>query len=354
MVTPQVGDALTAWMIRAGKRGEREDFAINGGLAGGGFSEVPDLTAFSTIEEVRTIVRDSYPRCSKGKISTIVGQLWRLRSRVRPGDVVVLPLKTTSEIALGVVTGGYRYRNDRDASKRHVVSVDWRLTDVPKTAVQEDLLKSLGTAWDVCEIERNDGAGRLLQILETGRDPGVEVVEVAEARGATDSSESTFSIERLGRDRIKAFISKYFTDLVTADVVIAELVREVLDAEGFSTKETRTEPYSGITLLAGRDPQGLDSPCLIVRIAPATATVDVQTVIDLNMLKSSHDVEQVLLVAWGGVTENAHQEMRRQFFRFRVWDADGLLDAVFHNYDKLSEELRADLSLKRVWSIAED
>ena len=67
MVTPQVGDALTAWMIRAGKRGEREDFAINGGLAGGGFSEVPDLTAFSTIEEVRTIVPRLVPALQQKK-----------------------------------------------------------------------------------------------------------------------------------------------------------------------------------------------------------------------------------------------------------------------------------------------
>ena len=31
-----------------------------------------------------------------------------------------------------------------------------------------------------------------------------------------------------------------------------------------------------------------------------------------------------------------------------------LLDAVLCNYDKLSEELRADLPLKRVWSLVEE
>ena len=49
---------------------------------------------------------------SDGKVANFAGQLWALRSRVRPGDVVVMPLKKTSQIALGVVTGGYRYLDD--------------------------------------------------------------------------------------------------------------------------------------------------------------------------------------------------------------------------------------------------
>ena len=57
---------------------------------------------------------------------------------------------------------------------------------------------------------------------------------------------------------------------------------------------------------------------------------------------------------WGGVNKTSRQELRSQFFRVRVWDADNLLDAVLRNYDKLSEELRADLPLKRVWSLVEE
>ena len=69
---------------------------------------------------------------------------------------------------------------------------------------------------------------------------------------------------------------------------------------------------------------------------------------------STHGADQALLVAWGGVNKTARQEVRSQFFRVRVWDADNLLDAVLRNYDKLSEELRADLPLKRVWSLVEE
>ena len=64
--------------------------------------------------------------------------------------------------------------------------------------------------------------------------------------------------------------------------------------------------------------------------------------------------EQALLVAWGGVNKVARQELRNQFFRVRVWDAEDLLNAVLRNYERLSEEIRADLSLKRIWSLVEE
>jgi restriction system protein len=44
-----------------------------------------------------------------GKITNFVGQTWALRSRVKPDDLVVLPLKTTKKIAVGVCSSGYQY-----------------------------------------------------------------------------------------------------------------------------------------------------------------------------------------------------------------------------------------------------
>ena len=66
------------------------------------------------------------------------------------------------------------------------------------------------------------------------------------------------------------------------------------------------------------------------------------------------NADQGLLVAWGGVNQPARREMRSQFFRVRVWDADDLLEAVFRNYDRLDKELQAELPLKRVWSLVEE
>lgn len=141
-----MSDASTAWMIRAGRHGEREDFALEHGLLGTGFGEVPDLTPATDRDRVKQLVRSAYPGAKDGAVNNYAGQLWALRSRIKPGDRVVLPLKKKPQIALGVVTGGYQHRVDQDPEGWHWISVDWKRTDVPRTAIRQDLLYSLSSA----------------------------------------------------------------------------------------------------------------------------------------------------------------------------------------------------------------
>ena len=122
--------------------------------------------------------------------------------RVSRGELIVLPLKTTSQIALGTVKEGYKFRNDDDARKRHVISVDWQRTDVPRTAVKQDLLHSLGATQTVCQITRDDGAWRLRRVMETGEDPGarVEAVEAVEAEDADATDQQGQPLTSSGSD----------------------------------------------------------------------------------------------------------------------------------------------------------
>ncbi len=37
----------------------------------------------------------------------------------------------------------------------------------------------------------------------------------------------------------------------------------------------------------------------------------------------------------------------------RLWDQNDLIDEFLANYDKLDDDLRAELPLKRIWTVAE-
>lgn len=162
-----------AWVIRAGRRGERDSWAIDTGCSGGGWWEVPDLSGYSTREEIAGVVADTFPGASDGKIANFTGQLWALTGRIKPGDLLVMPMKTTKEIALGYVTGAYEYRAEEpEASRRHVVPVDWRRTDLPRTAVKQDLLFTLGSAMSIFAPSKNNAIARLEYPLTRGSDPG--------------------------------------------------------------------------------------------------------------------------------------------------------------------------------------
>jgi hypothetical protein len=44
----------------------------------------------------------------------------------------------------------------------------------------------------------------------------------------------------------------------------------------------------------------------------------------------------------------------RHFFRVRLWNQSELLDQIFEHYDQLDEEIRAELPLKRIWTVVLD
>ncbi|MCY3953172.1 MAG: hypothetical protein OXG69_11615 [bacterium] len=119
------------------------------------------------------VVRRMLPNNSKMSVASYVSQLWALRSEVRAGDLVVLPLKGTRLIALGVVTRGYWHRDDPEPDRRHVISVDWRRTDVPWMAANEDLRRSLSSPRTICSIKCADGTQRLHHLMTESRDPGI-------------------------------------------------------------------------------------------------------------------------------------------------------------------------------------
>ena len=348
-----------AWLIRAGGAGEYEDIVIERNLASIDWSELPNLSEASNRKDIEEILRRYAPWITKKmQMTNYVSQLWAFRARVRRGDLVVMPRKRTSQIALGEVTREYWYRDDIEPGVNHVVSVDWKRTDVPRTAVRQDLLYSLGSALTICEIKRHDGAWRLFQLLSTGRDPGARInptdrtadsdsneTDPLEVTDITDSPESSFDLERLGKDQIQALISERF-----AGHRLSDLVAGVLKAEGFFTEISSAGPDGGIDIFAGRGPLGLDSPRLIVQVKSSQSPVDVNIVRELHGVLTTHNAEQALLVAWGGANKAARMELRNQFFRVRLWDADNLLEAVLRNYDKLNEDLRANLPLKRIWS----
>ena len=101
--------------------------------------------------------------------------------------------------------------------------------------------------------------------------------------------------------------------------------------------------------VAGKGAMGFDLPRLCVQVKSGKTPVDVKVFRELRGVMEDRGADQGLLVSWSGFTRPAVEEARRQFFRVRLWDAGKLVDKVLHNYEKLSEELRAELPLKRIW-----
>ena len=173
----QQNEPPAAWLIRAGGKGELAESFIENGIAAVGFGQLPDLSEVSSRDEIAELVSRDSPEFSEAQVRARAGQLWTLLSKVRPGDLVAMPRKASSQFALGTVTRGYWYRHD--SGTMHTVSVDWKRTDVPRAAVRQDLLRSLSHRRTIHSMKGRDEAWRLHQLLEAGHDPGARAGEAA-------------------------------------------------------------------------------------------------------------------------------------------------------------------------------
>jgi len=342
------------YLVRAGKHGEDEELALDQGLAIIGFRDFPPLTEITSVEALVSVMQDRLPEAKRQRIINLAGQFWTFAQRIQVGDLIVLPRKAISQIAIGRVTGPYQCRQIGQ-EQRHTRPVQWLRTDLPRTAFLQDLLHSLGAALTVCAITRNQAERRVAAVLDGQPDPGQSVLPATSRRAAQPPGESLpeseapaalLDLDQAANDQIIAHIQTRF-----AGHALAELVAAVLSADGWVTKLSPPGADGGVDILAGRGSLGLDAPRLCVQVKSQTSSVDVTVFRTLQGAMRSFNADQGLLVAWGGCNRAVRAEARQSHFIVRLWDSSDLVEAIYRNYERLPPEIQAELPLKRVWML---
>jgi restriction system protein len=349
-----MADTPKLFLVRAGRMGEDEDYALDHGLAIIGFHDVPSLEGAKDYEGVYAIVEKSKPADSPRAVRNYAGQLWAFAVDMKQDELVVMPRKTTAQIAIGRVAGAYRY-TDIGGTKRHTRAVRWIKTDIPRVAFQQDLLHSFGAFMTVCTISRNDAARRVLRVLEGGTDSMIPTASPNDSKSAPptpvveEAADERPDLALSARDQIAEFIEKQFKGHA-----LTELVEAVLQADGWVTKRSPPGPDGGVDILAGRGLLGLDAPRLAVQVKSQTDAADVTVYRTLQGSMQSFKAEQGLLVCWGGFNKVVLNEAKTGHFGVRLWDSDNLIEAIFRCYGNLPKDIQARLPLKQVWMLVDD
>ena len=79
--------------------------------------------------------------------------------------------------------------------------------------------------------------------------------------------------------------------------------------------------------------------------------MDVKVVRELTGVMGKFHADHALLVAWGGFTKAAHAEVAAEYFKLRLWDAGNVVKALQDHYERLPDYIRAEIPLKRVWTL---
>ena len=332
---------MDIWLIRAGRNAEREDFALKNGVAVIGWGELGNLGAIKTRDELKVLLRDAYPKITKGQLNNFAGQVWAFRKTIVIGSYVVLPLKTRGTIAIGKIAGDYKYHPDNPQDARHTRAVKWIIEDVPRASFSKRLLFSFGAFMTVCRISRDNAEAQITKVLK-----GEVTKPVTEDVEEIDDTEAPTDLEEQARLAIRQHIEENFAGHRFADIVTA-----VLTAQGFECLKSEPGPDEGVDILAGHGKLGLENPRLCVQVKSSTKPAEVAVLKNLVATMKDFGAEKGLLVSWGGFKKTLVDDAKRRFFEVRLWTAEQLIEEVQRHYSNFPDTLKAELRLKRVWTL---
>jgi restriction system protein len=333
---------MNLWLVRAGPHGEQEQVALDENVITIAWNELPDLSKFNNRGDLVEFYKKTFPEAKMNQISNHVGQLWRFSHDIQPGDLVAIPLNIESSISLGKVLSNYEYKELTNDVK-HIIPVKW-LKRIPRSAFDKDLLYSFGAIMTVCQIQRNRAVERVLKLLNDDTKPErgnikQEIEDIIEETEEID-------IEEYSQDQIVKNIEAKFKGHG-----LARLIDAILKAQGYITRISPPGRDGGIDILAAPGPLGFDNPRICVQIKSSNSPADVKVYRELKGVMSQVRADQGLFVSWGGFNSEVKLEAKADFFSMRLWDQGNIIQEIFKYYEKFDDELKAELPLKRIWSL---
>ena len=340
---------MALWLNRSGKHCEHETKFLNEGrvyLTWEGLEK--DLGQLASRDELLTLLEEIYPNSKKNRRIQNSSQIWAFANRMSTGDWVCMPSKQKT-IHIGEITSDYTHNPNAQDPYHHYRTVNWLETDIPRTNFDQDLLHSLGAFSTICQIKRNDAEARI-RAMKTNSWKSIGVKANPTKEPTDEESADEFDLEQIARDQIARTIYAQYKGHG-----LESLVEAILQAQGFTTHHSNKGADGGIDILAAPGTLGFGTPRICVQVKSQASALE-RPVLDQLVGTMQHvGADQGLLVCWGGFKKTIIAELPRLFFKVRLWDQNDLIDQFLAEYDKLDEDfcrLRAEIPLKRVWTVA--
>lgn len=348
---------MELWLTRAGSQGEYEQKFLEEGRIYLTWKQLNnDLSELADRQELLALLEDIYPDEKLKRLQNHSSQIWPFARLMQIGDWVVLPSKMQPVVYVGRITGDYVHNPEGPHPFYHWRAVEWFGQEIPRSHFGQDLLYSFGAFMTICRIRRNNALERLKLMHQSGWKPentksllqhtGNAVSTNGDADDVSGDEDFDFNLAELAKQQVVSLIEQKFKGHE-----LTRLVAAVLKAQGYTVWQSPEGADGGVDILASNGMMGFAGQTICVEVKSGTGTVDRPTVDKLLGAMSKFNANYGLFVAWGGFKQNVQKEMASSFFRLRLWSQNDLLDELFAVYDKLDDELKAQLPLKRVWTV---
>lgn len=335
---------MAIWLVRAGRSGEYENKFLNDNKIYLTWGELNhNLGSLKTKVDIHNELSVVYPEERTGTIRNWTGQVHGFVNEMKIDDWVILPSKLKSAIHFAVIKGDYDYNAKAGDLYYHSRKVEWFAKDIPRSNFDQDILYSLGAFLTICRITRNDSEARIKAMYKNKWKSPASLNKTKEIT-SDDDGYGLIDLEEYSSDKIARRIIQKFKGHGMAVIVEA-----ILKAKGYVTFRSPEGPDKGVDILAAPEPLGFGKPRLCIQVKTGDSPIDRPTLDQLIGSMQNFGAEQGLLVSWAGFKSSVDKEIPSQFFRVRLWDQSIIIKELLAVYDKLDDDIKAELPLKKIW-----
>lgn len=336
---------MAIWIIRAGKQGQLEHEFLEGGKAFLTFGREEATWKGLTREEIIQYLEKEDSEGNANRNRNFAGQINSFVNRIKIGDIIALPSKMAPTIHFGRVVKEYEWR--KEEALPHSIQVDWADKDIPRDRFDQDILYSLGAFLTVCQVRRNNAEQRIAEMKANNWFVPKSTGAIPTASNEEYEDDSV-DVETYTRDEISKHLIRKFQGHG-----MERLVAEILKARGYEVYQSPKGADKGVDLLAASGEFGFGNQKILVQVKTQDDPVGIDVVDRLVGTMRNYNAENAILVSWNGIKNNVEAEKKSKFFDVRFWDRNDIIDELLKHYDKLSDQLRAEVPLKRIWTLTD-
>lgn len=337
-----LGDRL--WVVHIGLSDQIALRAHREGFVCIGWSKMGDLSQLKTREALRDAMRRTWPAWSEGKVNSSYGQAFRFAHEMQVGEAIVFPVRPLREVAIGRISGEYRWAADDqalvDAGYCNVRPVQW-LKTVPRTTFTQATLHSFGSSLSVSTSD--DCLEEVSRVLRGGTGRPAPVPPTAAAPPASDDDAESESTYDLAREETEDYLLREWQ---RSGFEFEKVVAAVLEAIGYHATVTPRSGDHGVDVIAHPDPLGLQKPFIKVQAKSGTGSVGEPVV---NQLKGClNPGEQGIVVSLGKFTPQA-EAAARAGGNIMLVDGKKFVELFLDHYERLDQTWQIRFRLRQVF-----
>lgn len=331
---------MKIWIVKAGSQGVAGEKFYEKDVVAIGWNTIGDFPTSGSWEEFREEVRNKFaPGASNGQVGSAAGQLWSFIRVMEPGDYVITPITLSREVLVGKVTGEYKFDLLFDDQLPRTRSMKW-YGKIQWDNVSPDLRSSF-TVWQTIVQPKRD----FMPLIQASQGK-VQETPIFQGESAADGE-----VPSSGTEDLAASASEAIREMLQKmdHGVFQKFVGAVFVAAGFTElyNSANSGRDDGVDIILSKDPLGAGEK-IIVQVKHVAGQIGYEEL--QRLVGTLKDREYGLVVTLNGLNGNAERYWRNnRDSLLRPMEATGLIDLLQANYERLSDEFKAILPLRRVF-----